>query len=47
MADFVTMCEAYMGIEPPLQFVELLLSCLATAGPGRGNGGLGQCGHLC
>jgi hypothetical protein len=47
MAAFVTLCEAYMGIEPPLQSVELLLSCLATIGLRRGNGDFGQCGHLC
>jgi hypothetical protein len=44
---FVTLCEAYMGIEPPLNSVELLLPRLATAGLRCESGSVGLCGHLC
>jgi hypothetical protein len=47
MAAFVMLCVAYMGIEPPLQFVELLLLRLPTKRLECGNDVFGQCGHLC
>jgi hypothetical protein len=43
---FVTLCEAFMGIDPPLQPVEPLLSCLVPAGLRRGSSSFGWREHL-
>jgi hypothetical protein len=47
MAAFVSLCEANMGTEPHFNLWNYILSHLATIGLERGNGDLGQYGHLC
>jgi hypothetical protein len=45
MVAFVTLYEAYMGIEPHFNLRNY--SCPATIGLGRGDSGFGQYIHLC
>jgi hypothetical protein len=47
MATFVTLCEAYMGIEPHFNLWNYFFPRLATAGLSRGSSDVGQCGHQC
>jgi hypothetical protein len=47
VATFMTLCEAYLEIDPRVQSVELFLPCLASTGPIHGINSLQWCGYSC